>query len=263
MAGYLGTEQQVRLQRVVDEQHNWLMEQPGACDAGRMLGCDDVERLGWQQLLALLQRDGAVSFRLLPAATLEALRSRLAGGGYGLDTWDVFVAPAAGARRAIAPLLSDGLPDDLRLADLGEDPEGQPVRSLQAFLLEHGIVPFSGSQLLGRRSPAVTLALADAAGRWVAAAHSYLPHNRHSQRHRWAWGGLVCVAPSARGRGLGGLVNALMVEAAIERLGADWIYELVSSGNVASRRMVEASGLRLDPTLVGGIAAKGGARYTR
>lgn len=263
MAGYLGTEQQARLQRRVDQHYGWLVDQPGACDAGRMLGCDDAERLGWEQLLALLRRDGAVAFRLLPATILEALRSRLAGDGYGLDTWDVFVAPAAVARRAIAPLLAKALPDDLHLAGLGEDPEGQPVRSLQGFLLEHGIAPFSGSQLLGRRSPAVTLALADAAGRWVAAAHCYLPHNRHSQHHRWAWGGLVCVAPFARGRGLGGLINALIVEAAIGRLGADWIYELVASGNVASRRMVEASGLRLDPMLVCGIASQGGARYTR
>ena len=54
-----------------------------------------------------------------------------------------------------------------------------------------------------------------------------------------------------------------IVEAAIGRLGAEWIYELVASGNVASRRMVEASGLRLDPMLVCGIASQGGARYTR
>jgi len=263
MAGYLGTEQQVRLQRVVDEQHDWLMRQAGACDAGRMLGCDDVEHLGWEQLLTLLRRDGALAFRLLPAATQDALRSRLAAAGYGLDTWDAYVAPATAARAVLAPLLAKGLPDDLHLATLGEDPEGQPVRSLQAFMLDNGIVPFSGSQLLGRRSPAATLALADAAGRWVAAAHCYRPHNRHSPRHHWAWGGLVCVSPAARGRGLGSLVNALMVQAAIERLGADCIYELVSSSNLASRRMVECCGLRLDPARVCGIASQGGARYTR
>jgi hypothetical protein len=38
------------------------------------------------------------------------------------------------------------------------------------------------------------------------------------------------------------------------QLGASHIYELVSASNIPSRRMVEASGLRLEPTLTCGIA---------
>jgi len=263
MAGYCGSDLQARLQQVADENHAWTASTPGACDAGRMLGCDDVERLGWDRLLDLLRRDSAIAFRLVPAATIPGLRERLAVDGYRLDTWDVFAAPAATGRAAVGPLLAGGLPGDLREGNLERDPEGPAVRSLQAFMLANGIVPFSGSQLLGQRSPAATVALADAAGRWVAAAHCYLPHNGSSPHRHWAWGGLVCVAPAQRGRGLGSLVNALAVQAAIERLGATHVYELVSSGNLASRRMVEACGLRHEPTLACGIAAQGGERYTR
>jgi len=263
MAGYCGSDLQARLQQAADENHAWTASTPGACDAGRMLGCDDVERLGWDRLLGLLRRDGAVAFRLIPAAAVAGLRERLALDGYRLDTWEVFAAPAAAGQAAVGPLLARGLPGDLEQASLGQDPEGPAVRSLQAFMLENGIVPFSGSQLIGARSPAATVALADAAGRWVAAAHCYLPHNADSPRRGWAWGGLVCVAPAQRGRGLGNLVNALALQAAVERLGATQVYELVSSGNLASRRMVESCGLRLDPTLACGIAAQGAGRYTR
>lgn len=263
MSGYIGSEQQVRLQQAMDEAGDWSAATPGACDAGRMLGCDDPERLGWEQLSELLRREGALAFRLLPASGKERLRDRLAEDGFRFDTWDVFTAPAETAMAAARGILGNALPSNIHSVALGRDPEGNLVRSLQNFILGAGIVPFSGSQLLGLRSPATTVALADDTGRWVAAAHCYLPHNRHSAYRDWAWGGLVCVDPARRGQRLGVMVNALIVQAAIESLGAAWIYELVSAGNQPSRRMVETCGLRHDPALVCGLATRGDDRYTR
>jgi hypothetical protein len=47
-------------------------------------------------------------------------------------------------------------------------------------------------------------------------------------------------------------------------LDADHIYELVTASNAPSRRMVESCGLRLDPTIVSGMAVPGDSgRFTR
>ena len=60
---------------------------------------------------------------------------------------------------------------------------------------------FSGSMLVGDVAPATTVAIGDRDGNVVAAAHGYLPHNTYSDYHLHAWGGLVAVADSHRGRG--------------------------------------------------------------
>lgn len=97
----------------------------------------------------------------------------------------------------------------------------------------------------------------------AACAHAYLPHNRHSVREKTAWVGLVAVAPDQRGRGLGRRINARAICMAVQALGADAIYELVSADNVPSRRMVEACGPRLRADLLCGIGTAGTQRFTK
>ena len=127
-----------------------------------------------------------------------------------------------------------------------------------------GVVPFSGSLLVGALGPATTVAVGDRNGTVVAAAHGYLPHNAYSAYHRHAWGGLVAVAESQRGKGLGNYVNARMIVSAFRDLDATHVYELVSASNVPSRRMVESCGLRPEPGLVCGLATPNeSARFTR
>ena len=66
------------------------------------------------------------------------------------------------------------------------------------------------------------------------------------------------------GRFLGKYVNAKMVSDCFSRLDAESIHELVAASNTPSRKMVEASGLRLDPTVKCGIAMSGGeGRFTK
>lgn len=262
MAGYAGTDLQQQRQRSADDNHAWTMATPGACNVGRMLGCDDVAAIGWHTVLNILERDGIVGFRLIDAAEMASLATKLGEAGYRVDTWDVFIAERPEAAPRTAAILAQGLPDGLQRLDLGDDPTGAPVRQLQDFMLANGVVPFSGSMLLGQLGPAATIAIADGSGTIVAAAHSYMPHNAHSRHRGKAWGGLVAVAPSQRGKKLGNYVNAAIVEAAFSQLGADGIYELVSATNIPSRRMVESCGLHLDPNLLTGAATSDSQKYT-
>jgi predicted acetyltransferase len=76
--------------------------------------------------------------------------------------------------------------------------------------------------------------------------------------------GLVSVAPDQRGQGLGALANALLVQASVNELGASHVYEMVAPDNVASRRMIESSGLVLRPDLICGVGVpQAAARLTR
>jgi hypothetical protein len=264
MAGYVGSKLQARLQRRAEESALWVRDTPGACNGGRMLGCDDIEKLGWDAIFEALEHDGAFGFRLARTELVPAISHTLEKQGYRIDFWDVFSAREPDALVPAQEILADGLPKGLVNLSLGDDPEGPMVRRVQEFLVENGIAPFSGSMLLGELGPVITIAIGDKTGSVVATAHAYFPHNAHSPFRDAAWGGLVAVAESQRGKKLGRFVNAMMVEGVFTSLGAEMIYELVSSTNLPSRKMVESCGLSFDPSVVcGGAVRKARGRFTR
>jgi hypothetical protein len=264
MPGYFGTEMQQRLQAQAEASVDFIKTTAGACQAGRTMGCDDPDRLGWEKIEAFLHRDGVCGFRLIPADRAEELRSQLTERNFRFDTWDVFLAERATALPAAEAIVSQGLPDGLNDLDRPTDPEGEYTARIQALMGAAGVVPFSGSLLVGELGPATTVAVGDADGAVVAAAHGYLPHNAHSAHHGYAWGGLVAVADSQRGKGLGNYINARMIVSVFRELDATHVYELVSASNMPSRRMVASCGLTHEPRLVCGVAMPNhSARLTR
>jgi RimJ/RimL family protein N-acetyltransferase len=264
VAGYFGTEGQRRLQTTSEAAEELIRATPGACQNCRMMGCDDIDRLGWDRIDEWLARDGCIGFRLIPVARLKELRENLAARGYRFDTWDVFVADRASGLEACEPILAAGLPDGFAEAEKPVDPEGEELARWQALMAAAGVVPFSGSMLAGAIRSASTVAILNRAGAPAAVAHTYMPHNAYSSHHRHAWGGLVAVADEHRGMGLGTAINARAVTTAFRQLGASHVYELVSATNVPSRRMVAACGLALDPEVFCGAAVPAdAARYTR
>jgi len=264
MSGYFGTELQMGLQARAETAADWIRETPGACQSGRLIGCDDVERLGWDAIEEILARDGVCSFRMIPVAELDGLADRLARIGYRLDTWDVFTADRPTAMEATTAILARGLPDGFTALEIPRDPEAPQIVAMQRLMSECGVVPFSGSLLTGECAAGTLSAVADATGTITAVAYGYFPHNAFSPYHRQAWGGLVAVAESQRGKKLGNIINAMMVRRVFTELDADGIYELVGASNLPSRRMVETCGLRFDPGVkCGSTAAINGARFTR
>jgi hypothetical protein len=264
MSGYFGNEKQQRLQAAAEASLDFINATPGACQTGRMMGCDDPEQFGWDRIEALLERDGVFGFRLIPAALAEEVRSRVERWNARFDTWDVFIADYRVALVACEGIVSRGLPDGLIDLDRPTDPEAESTGRIQSLMGAAGIVPFSGSMLVGSLHPALTVAVGNRSGAIAAAAHGYLPHNSHSPYSRYAWGGLVAVAEAHRGKGLGNGINARMIAAVLRELDATHVYELVSASNIPSRRMVEACGLRRAPSLVCGVAVAGETgRFTR
>jgi hypothetical protein len=129
MGGYFGTETQQRLQAKVEARGDFIRTSPGACESGRFMSCDNIDRLGWDRILEFLESDGVFGFRFLPADGVAALRDRLAGYGYRFDTWDIFVADAATALAASDAILSAGLPDGLMEIEGPRDPDDAYIRS--------------------------------------------------------------------------------------------------------------------------------------
>jgi GNAT superfamily N-acetyltransferase len=263
MAGYFGTEIQQRLQAQAEKSADFIARTPGACQAGRTMGCDDPKQFGWGRISEIVQRDGVCGFRLIGTDDVPDIRSELESRACRFDTWDVFVAERDLAVEASRMVATQPLPAGLSVWATSDDPESTQIKDAQDMMATAGLVPFSGSMLTGQIGRSVTVIIGGESG-VAATAHGYMPHNHFSSYTRYAWGGLVAVAEAHRGKGLGKLVNALMVERVFRELGATHVYELVSATNIPSRRMVEACGLRLEPTLTCGIATpQENARFTK
>nr|WP_295468842.1 GNAT family N-acetyltransferase [Mesorhizobium sp.] len=264
MSGYYGTETQQRLQAQAEASVDYINATAGACQTGRTMGCDDLDRLGWDRIDEFLDRDGICGFRLISADRTDELRSHLAERNFRFDTWDVFLGDRACALAASEAIISKGLPERLTNLERPTQPEDEYITGIQTLMGAAGVAPFSGSLLVGAFGPATTVAVGDGDGTIAAAAHGYLPHNAHSPYHRYAWGGLVAVAESQRGKGLGNYVNARMIVSVFNDLGATHIYELVSASNVPSRRKVASCGLHHAQGIVCGIAIPNDSvRFTR
>jgi preprotein translocase subunit Sec61beta len=264
MSGFFGSDMHQRLQAEAEARTGYIKGTSGACQTGRTFGCDDVDRLGWDVIEAVLDRDGVCGFRMIPVESAQELASRLGERGFHLDLRDVFTGDRHGALPLSEQIVRKGPPDGLRELEMPTEPEGDYTRRIQSLMADAGVVPFSGSLLTGRLGPATTVVVGNASGTVVAAAHSYLPHNSFSPYHRYAWGGLVAVAHEVRGHGAGSYVNARMIVSAFRDLGSEHVYEIVSATNEPSIRMVRGCGLERHTPVVSGIASReGSARFTR
>jgi hypothetical protein len=264
MSGYFGNDAQRALQARVVAAIDWIRSTPGACIAGRLMGCDDFESLGWEAIDPLLDRDGVFGFRMIPVGKIAALSARLSQRGFRLDLWNVFVADRNAGLAAATRIAAAGLPDGISSADFPGEPDGERIVTVQRFMADNGVVPFPGIMLSGGICPSTGVTLLDQEGSLVATAYGYLPHNQFSPYRSYAFGGLAAVSDRYRGRRLGAYVNALMIERVFSALAAEWIYEMISESNLPSRRMAEACGLMLDPSIKAGIATRADLpRFTR
>ncbi len=77
MAGYFGTDIQQRLQAQAEESAEFIAHTPGACQAGRTMGCDDPKQFGWDRIGEIVERDGVCGFRLVDTADVPEISSEL------------------------------------------------------------------------------------------------------------------------------------------------------------------------------------------
>src|SRR5688500_4171449 len=172
MAGYCGNELQQRLQRRAEEELVRASTAPGYCNGGRLVAVDDAERIGWSEILAELQRDGALALRMLLSESVPEVTRLIAGAGFRIDFHATFTAEAAPALQISEEITRGGPPPGLQHASFPACGDHPFVARVQHFMLANGITPFAGSLLAGEQNLARTFVLTDAMGTIAATAHT-------------------------------------------------------------------------------------------
>jgi hypothetical protein len=254
MTGYYGTELQKKLQQRTYENRGRIAGTPGLYNAGRFIGTDDPDKVGWPTLRSLLrEQDGVLGFRLVSRDQARRYFPLAVEEGCRVDRWDVFCGTTETVRPRIEAIMRSGLPAGIVQGWSFTDPQSEETAKLQEFAAANGVAPLPGSLLVEAPGQA-TAVLVDRRGTPVAVANTYFAHNRYSPHHRSAWVGMVAVEKSLRGLGLGRYVSAVAIWRAATELGAESVHELISGTNEPSRRMAVACGLAMTPELVVGVA---------
>ncbi len=243
---FRGGPAQVGLQRAVWARTWETTDTPGLTHGGRLVGVDELDRLGDAVVERIYAAMGAVIVKFIPADAEADFIDRFHAPERRFRAWDVFVGGAE-ARQASAEYVSNfDLPDGWRLSLLDADAPAETIAEVQDVQEISGVAPVPGYYQRGHAVPAVVALLADDGGKIVATAQGQQRHHAAGPWSGYIFGGMAAVHPDHRRRGFGTLINAHMVDQAFARLDCAVVYEHARKDNQASRGMIEASGLHLD-----------------
>ncbi len=258
MAGYIGTLAQKRLQIRVHEMATWTSSTPGACSLGRSLGCDDLDQLGWGNVQEIMDRDGALGFRMIPKQRVDELAHWMLLRGYQLEFQELFVAERETILETADKLFSRPLPDGLSWGLSPTVATSAYTKAIQTLMIESGLAPYSGSMLAGRHEPARTVVVLNTRAQTiVAAGFGQMPHNQHSKFRSYGFGEAVVVAPAYRRKGIGRAILARLAERLLRKYDGTMFYALSPTEHSPTRSTIETCGLRPSPSHVAAIAAAG------
>ena len=78
---------------------------------------------------------------------VDQIAAKLSKHDYRLDLWDVFMANREEAEHRTSAILENGPPEGFFERSPLEDDEHPDTKEVQYFMVDNGVVPFSGSML--------------------------------------------------------------------------------------------------------------------
>jgi len=243
MAEFLGTENQIRTQKRIRDRQPWIAETPGLANGGRVLHFVEPDDVGWDRVAELAQEDKLAGFPCVAKEeTVAAIHAHL-GPHWKTPSWEVYLAPPERVLPACEAIVKEVvLPDGWRIDPL-ERPNGGQVSAIQALNERTGVLPYPAYYSRGEAVPVLTACISDGSGALVATASAALRYHPGSRLAGYVFAGMASVSPSHRRRGLGRLVNAVMLLESQARFGWTRAKEQVAPENAASQAMIRACGL--------------------
>ena len=263
MAEYTGTENQTAVQKRLRDRQPWIAATPGVANGGRILHFVDPDGIGWDTVSKLAHEDRLAGFPSVPRdETVRAIKSRL-GPEWRTPVWDVFLGTPEKVLPACEEIIAaTPLPEGWHSASY-ETPDGDQIEAVQALNDATGVSPYPAYYSRSEALPVVTTCIFDGSGVLVATASAAYRYHCESRLAGYLFAGMVSVSSDHRRKGLGRVVNAVMLAESHKRFGWAVAKEQVAPDNPASRAMVEACGLDNSDGLVSVAAINSDEGFTR
>lgn len=263
MAEFVGKENHIELQKRLRDRQPWIRETPGVANGGRLLHIVDPQIVGWDKIRELAEEDELVGFPGVAAQAAIAMIRKELGAHWHTPAWMGFVGTPDDVLPACDRVIGDvALPAGWRVDsfDVADDAQLAAIQDLNA---QTGVSPYPAYYSRSEAVPVVTVCIFDAAGGLVATASAADRYHPQSRLAGCTFAGMVSVSPSHQGRGLGKLVNALMLAASHDRFNWSLVQEQVAPDNAASQAMIAACGLGHNEGFMSVAAIISGESITR
>ncbi len=263
MAEFVGTDNQMRLQKLLRERHSWIAETPGVANGGRLLHFVDPVSVGWERLTELANEDLLAGFPCVDREETVAAIHRHLGPQWKTPVWNAFL----GTPQTVLPVCRN-LMDEISLPEgcqieVHSCPSDAQITAIQALNTETGVSPYPAYYSRGEAVPVVTVCISDAQNNLAATASAAYRYHADSRLAGYLFAGMVSVSSLYRRRGLGRLVNATMLVESHNRFGWTMAKEQVAPDNAASQAMIEACGLDNRDGFVSVAAINSGESFSR
>lgn len=263
MAEFYGMEFQISVQKRMQERQSWFDATPGAANGGRLLNFPDPEAVGWERIAELFAQDSVLSLTAQPLDRILPIVTELFGTDRSYPIWDVFFGNASEVTAKCGAVIK-GIPivSGWRL-ECFTTPDDDLIEQVQVLNMATGVAPYPAFYMRGEATPCMTSCLWDAHGTLVATASASFRYHPEGRLADYAFNGSISVSPDNRGQGLAKLVNAAVLLESQKAF--NWINCLaqVQADNIASRKMIEACGMRMSDTLKTVAVIGSDAPFTR
>ena len=263
MQEFVGSDVEIARQRRVRDRMDWIAKTPGAINAGRLVNFDSPERVGWKKVHEIAEEDGLVGFPGMVEEEIVASIAQHLGEDWNIGSWLTHSGrPEEVLPKCEALTQQRPLPAGWRFE--GHLTPGDEVIGLvQELNLACDVSPYPAYYSRGEVLPNMTAMLWNGCGRLMATASACMRFHAESRLGGCLFVGLVSVAPTCRGQGIGSLINAMTLLESHKAFGWLQVQEQAHADNRASRRMIEVCGLDRREALVAVAASRGAGRFTK
>lgn len=234
---------------------------PGLANGGIALGVVEPEKVGWAEVVRLLDEYGFIAFSAADKSTVfDQIRAQCGTEG-DLPFWDSFTGTASDTLQVCSKIIETAGTDLAFETSLV--PGQRTIEDVICLNRDVGVSPLPAWYMRGEGPPSMTSWIMSSEGQMIACASGSMRYHAKSRLAGTYYVGSVSVAPSARGKGLGTLATALLIRDGIKAFDPKSITGIAQPTNAPSRGMLMKCGLAHDLSRATVIYNRSGAFHTR
>lgn len=263
MPEFVGSDSSIALQKRLRERQPEISRSPDLANGARVLHCLEPAATGWPRVKAFAEEDGLLGFPLVSENSITRDIEAHLGPEWSIHVWQALTGPAARVLQSCKTVIGSAtLPDGWRVS-MHDSPDDAVTAEIQALNIETGIAPYPAYYTRSEALPVLTACVRDHDGTMVASASVADRYHVEGRLSGHIFAGMVSVSATCRGKGLGKLINALILAESQKRFGWRVATEQVAPDNPASRAMILACGLDHADGLVSVAASRSEEKFSR
>lgn len=263
MSEFMGDDHSVALQRSILARAREIAANPLLANGGRILNILDPELYGWNNVRKDAERDGFVGLTMVDRDGTFSKLGEVFGEGETIPCWECFTGTPEDVLPVCAKIISAiALPDDWTVSGQTH-PDDRSIHDVQELNNLTGVAPTPAYFLRGALVPSMLTCIRDKNGDLAASASGTMRYHPDGPLGGWFFAGAVSVSPDHRCRGLGSLVNALLLEQSHKAHSWITVLEQARADNAPSVGMITKCGLRQKPDKVTIVINPSGRYITR